>query len=157
MKTWKTVWTALVLGLCLLFSAGCGQEVKQTVDKARQAKQQVEQVKDNVAGLADKKPLEIVKTLIEITHKGDGTFPKDLQVQGVTIKDGLATVDLNPAFLTKGRGEHDTLRMVYSIVNTLTELPNVKKVSFTVNGKKVEVLDQLDLSDPLERNKDFGR
>ena len=157
MKTGKTVWTAFFIAMFLLFSAGCGQDVKNTVDKAKQAKQQVEQVKDTVTQLADKKPLEILKTLIEITHKDDGTFPRDLQVQGVTIKDGLATVDLNPAFLTKGGGEHDTLRMVYSIVNTLTELPNVKKVSFTVNGKKVEVLDQLDLAEPLERNKDFGR
>ncbi len=45
--------------------------------------------------------------------------------------------------------------MVYAVVNTLTEFKDVKKVEFLVDGKPVEVLGQMDLSDPLSREESF--
>ena len=69
----------------------------------------------------------------------------------VTVKDKVATIDFNREFQTR-RGDHDTLLMLYAVVDTLTEFPEIQKVRFTVKGKPVTVLGGQDLSEPLKRD-----
>jgi len=68
--------------------------------------------------------------------KEDGmtaTLPKDVKVQGVSVRDGVCYVDFDATFLDEPVNVTDQV-VIYSVVNSLTELPNVHQVQFTVNG-----------------------
>ena len=91
---------------------------------------------------------------MEKQPQGDTTFPKGLKVNQVTVKDKVATVDFSREFQTR-RGDHDTLLMLYAVVDTLTEFPEIQSVKFTVKGKPVTVLGGQDLSVPLQRDKKY--
>lgn len=104
------------------------------------------------SGAHEKNPyLVVLKRLVEKAPKEETTFPKGLSVKDVTVKDGIASVDFNDVFLSRRHNDYDNTMMVYAVVNTLTEFKDVKKVKFLVDGKPVEVLGQMDLSDPLSR------
>ena len=80
-------------------------------------------------------------------------FPKKAAVRKVTVRDGLATVDFDGSIL-KGfvGGSTGEEFLIGSIVNTLTNFPEVKRVKFLVDGKEIETLSgHMDLSTPLER------
>ena len=52
------------------------------------------------------------------------------------IKDGVATVNLTKDFVDKHPGGKDAERLtLYSIVNSLTEVKDIQKVKFLINGK----------------------
>ncbi|WP_027364918.1 Gmad2 immunoglobulin-like domain-containing protein [Desulfotruncus alcoholivorax] len=57
------------------------------------------------------------------------------KVLGITIENGLATVNFNDNVLETNTGSAGEALGIQSIVNTLTELPNIEKVAFQVNGK----------------------
>ena len=44
---------------------------------------------------------------------------------------------------------------VYSIVNSLTELPSVKKVQFLIEGEKREVYLHMAFDTPIERDEEM--
>ena len=87
--------------------------------------------------------------------KGQNVFPQNTKVLGLTVKDGIAKVDFSKELYKKGQGEYQVTMLFYSVVNTLTEYPEIKKVQFLRDGKPVEALGQMDLGEPLERNKTF--
>ncbi len=61
------------------------------------------------------------------------TLPKNVKVQGVSVRDGVCYVDFDATFLEEPVNVTDQV-VIYSIVNSLTELSNVLQVQFTVNG-----------------------
>ena len=80
-------------------------------------------------------------------------IPKKTKLKSVAVKDGIATVyfseDLVKNFAGGSTGEE---MLVGSIVNTLTEFPEVKSVQILLEGKKVDSLaGHLDTSKPLKR------
>lgn len=80
-------------------------------------------------------------------------FPTNAQIRNVTVRDGLATVDFDGSIL-KGfvGGSTGEEFLIGSIVDTLTNFPEVKRVKFLVDGKEIETLSgHMDLSTPLER------
>ena len=80
-------------------------------------------------------------------------FPKNARLRSVKVKDGLATVDFDGSIL-KGfvGGSTGEEFLIGSIVDTLTNFPEVKRVKFLVDGKEIETLSgHMDLSAPLER------
>ncbi|WP_288190423.1 GerMN domain-containing protein [uncultured Veillonella sp.] len=79
-------------------------------------------------------------------------FAKGTAVKGVTVKDGIATVDMNKAFVANDNGGELTaqLRLV-AVVNTVTEFKDVKGVLFRIDGKPLTSFGAYDLSDPLSR------
>ncbi len=78
-------------------------------------------------------------------------IPKDAVLNKVTIRDGICFVDFNEKFLEKR--ENITAEVaVYSIVNSLTELSNVYKVQFLINGETRKTYQNLDFSTAFERN-----
>lgn len=84
-------------------------------------------------------------------------IPKQAALRSVKVEDGLATVDFDrnlvKHFVGGSTGEE---MMIGSIVNTLTEFPEVKKVRILIEGQPVETIaGHMDLSEPLERMKNI--
>ena len=85
-----------------------------------------------------------MESLLEgTTEKGQtNIIPKQTKLRSVKVANGTATVDFT-----------GDLR---SIVDTLTEFPDVNKVQILIDGKKVESLGgHMDLSQPLTRMTDL--
>lgn len=69
------------------------------------------------------------------------------------IKNDLAIVNFSKEIQTIKGGSLQELLIVGSIVNTLTEFNEIKKVQILIEGKRVEtLLGHMDLSAPLERD-----
>lgn len=71
--------------------------------------------------------------------------------------DGIATINLSQEFKTNfGGGSAGEQMTLYSIVNTLTTLPNLRSVQFLLNGEKHPgILGHIDTSVPIKRNESF--
>ena len=78
-------------------------------------------------------------------------LPRDAQIRGVAVQDGLATVNFNSALVTDFKGgDSDEAKGVNSILKALGQFPNVSKVQILVNGEHVDTLGGLlDISGPL--------
>ena len=102
----------------------------------------------------DKYTAALKPLLTGTKEKGQtNVIPKKAKLRSVTVKDGVATVDfskeLQQNFSGGSTGEE---MLVGSIVNTLTDFPEVKKVQILIDGASVETLSgHLDLSEPLPR------
>ena len=102
----------------------------------------------------DKYTAALKSLLTGTKEKGQtNVIPKKAKLRSVTVKDGVATVDfskeLQQNFSGGSTGEE---MLVGSIVNTLTDFPEVKKVQLLIDGASVETLSgHLDLSEPLPR------
>ena len=102
---------------------------------------------------------EIIKAMfkeLETPPSGlEKPLPKGTTLLSATVSaDGVANLDLSSEFQKNfGGGSASEQMTMYSIVNTLTTLPNVKSVQFLLNGKKEDgILESLETSKPLKRN-----
>lgn len=82
----------------------------------------------------------VVKELIKGPGKGTGlksTIPEGTKLlSNVIIKGNTATVNFSKEFVEKHSGEKDAEKLtIYSIVNSLTELREIQKVEFKIEGK----------------------
>lgn len=80
-------------------------------------------------------------------------IPEGTQLQGIKVDKNIAYVSFNAAMVKKfNGGSTGELMLVSSIVNTLTEFPEIKSVQILIDGKKVETLSgHLDLTEPMKR------
>lgn len=62
------------------------------------------------------------------------TVPSSAVLQKITVSEGICYVDFSEEFLTKIPNITDRVA-IYSVVNSLTELDNVNKVQFLINGE----------------------
>lgn len=62
-------------------------------------------------------------------------LPDNTKILGISIDQGLATVDFSNEVLTANVGSSGEALGINSIVNTLTEFSTIEKVQFTVDGK----------------------
>lgn len=69
-----------------------------------------------------------------------GFFSKGTRVLGFTLKNGLATVNLNQEATRINVGSQGEALAIASIVNTLTKFPDVYRVQLLIEGKEVESL-----------------
>lgn len=76
-----------------------------------------------------------------------------MKLRSVKVQDGVATVDFSKELQKNFNGGSTGEEMlVGSIVNTLTDFPEVKKVRIRIEGEDVETLSgHMDLSEPLPR------
>ena len=82
-------------------------------------------------------------------------FPPGTNVLSVKVSGDTATVDFNQNFASRGQGSYTERMMVNTVVCTLTEFPEIKKVKFLVEGKEIDTISgHMDLLDPLTRNPD---
>ncbi len=78
-------------------------------------------------------------------------LPDNVEVLSVSTKDRVCTVDFSKEFLDKLPEVSEEI-VIYSVVNTLAELPDIYQVQFLVEGKQEKLYQKMDLSIPYERN-----
>ncbi len=105
----------------------------------------------------DKQPIEqyVVNELIKgpVGKELLPTLSADTTVISVETKEGICFVNLKASFLDKNSGNANKEQLaVYSIVNSLTELPNINSVQFLIDGKKTDTFGQFGFSEPFTRN-----
>jgi germination protein M len=66
-------------------------------------------------------------------------IPDGTTLNGLTITDGLATVDLSSAF-DSGAGSASTSARVAQVVATLTRYPSVQRVAFRLDGEPAQAI-----------------
>lgn len=83
--------------------------------------------------------ISMEKLVVEELIKGpnnDKIYPTinpETKVNNVTVKDGVCYVNLNENFLTQMTNVTSEVT-IYSITNSLVELPNIYKVQISING-----------------------
>ncbi len=66
-------------------------------------------------------------------------LPIEAEVKSIEVSDGICYIDFNEAFKAKHYGgATGEIMTVYSIVNSLTELPNISQVQFLIEGVKTD-------------------
>ena len=82
------------------------------------------------------------------------TIPRGTNLIDLEIKNGIAFINFNKELQEKHWGGSAGERMtVYSIVNTLTQFPEIVKVQILIAGEEIETLaGHMDLSIPLAAN-----
>ena len=86
------------------------------------------------------------------------TIPEGTTLLNISTKDGFCIVDFNEMFLNelpaiKGEVSISAEVTVYSVVNTLVELPGINKVQFLINGAPYEKFrEDINLNEIFERN-----
>jgi len=85
------------------------------------------------------------------------TIPEGTQINEIYIADDIAYIDLSEEiFKNHPGGSSGELMTVYSIVNTLTEIPPIKGVQILVGGNEREsLIGHIDISMPLLRDEDW--
>ncbi len=98
---------------------------------------------------------QIVEQLI-LGPKKEGHFqtvPPETKIRNIKTEGGICYVDLSNEFISKHTGGSTAeIFTIYSIVNSLTEVKDVKKVQFLIDGEKVATYKgSLDISKPLAK------
>ncbi len=87
--------------------------------------------------------------------EGRSAVPDGTKLVNVSVLDGVCFVNLDEGFLNQNYEITEPV-VIYSIVNSLTELTNVNKVQISVNGDSNLVYrEKLDLNTMYERNLDY--
>lgn len=84
----------------------------------------------------------------------DGLYPvlsEKTEVVSVSTKDGICYVDLSGGFLDKLPEVSEEVT-IYSVVNSLAELPGIYRVQFYVDGAQKKLYQTMDLTLPYERD-----
>ena len=77
-------------------------------------------------------------------------LPFGTQIENVTIEDGLCTVDLSQEFETRRfSSAYSQYLSLLSIVNTLTALPQIQRVEFSVEGNLLIRYGSLSIDQPF--------
>lgn len=83
------------------------------------------------------------------------TLPKNATMLSVTVKKGICYVNFDSAFADNTLNVSEYIP-IYSIVNSLTELPNINKVQISVDGvSNIKFRDSISLEQPFERKMDY--
>jgi germination protein M len=98
----------------------------------------------------------VIAELIEGPSKSDlfQTVPKEAKLISIEVVDGVAYVNFNQDFQAKHwGGSTGEMMTLYSITNSLAELPEIEQVQFLLEGKKVEsILGHAITSEPMSPN-----
>lgn len=91
----------------------------------------------------------------QVKGKAFPAINPDTRIIGVTVKDGTCYVNLSDSFLAQNYNVTSEVT-IYSIVNSLIELPNVNRVQIAINGdSNVMYREKFNLSVTYERNLDL--
>lgn len=98
------------------------------------------------------KPAYILRQLLK-TPPGESAIPPGTVLLGVSVENGVSTVNLSSQFLFGMEQSFSAERMaVYSIVNSITELPQIETVDLWVSGAPLERLQFMELSNGIVRD-----
>ena len=99
----------------------------------------------------------VVESLIEgplETENVRATINPTTRVLGVTTVDGTCYVNLDDYF-SQQLPELNAELVIYSITNSLIELPNVNRVRISINGETMTIFETMNLATVFERNLDI--
>ena len=103
-------------------------------------------------------PQLIINELMRNSQTGSHAklIPDNAKLLSVETKDSTCFVNFSKEF-TDSRSEDDAdeVMTIYAIVNSLTELSEIKKVQFLIEGQKVENFGSVIFSQPFERNENI--
>lgn len=169
----------LLILLLLAFVWGCAPQAPAPPDSPQPAPQPEEEVEEEPSAkmeefslyfadeqserlveekrsleLDDRKPaVAVLEELIEgpLSPSHGRTIPDDVKIRDVQIGGGLARADFSMELRSSHwGGSTGEILTVYSIVNTLAELPGVEYVQILIEGEAVETLvGHLELTEPL--------
>ncbi|PQQ66500.1 sporulation protein [Acetivibrio saccincola] len=81
------------------------------------------------------------------------TIPQGTKLLSTSTKNGTCTLDLSKEFVDNHPGgSAGELMTLYSIINTMTELPGIDKVQFLIEGQKQEVYIHAIFNEPFKRD-----
>src|SRR5437588_2823832 len=66
-------------------------------------------------------------------------IPQGTALLGASVRDGVVTVDVSPAFASGG-GSTSMLGRVWQVVYTATQFPDAPAAQILINGRRVEAL-----------------
>jgi spore germination protein GerM len=102
-----------------------------------------------------------IDSLYELMKKpiDDSLFPlvpDTARINSVSIEESNALADFSQEFIDD-RFVSDTvdILLLYAVVNTLTQFSEVNSVSLFIEGKKLDLLGQLDIKEPVFRRNDL--
>ncbi len=82
--------------------------------------------------------------------------PAGTKLLGAKAYEGVAEIDLSREFLENSLDSRILDEyIIYSIVNTATEIKNINGVIFFIEGKRIKMYGNIDLSIPIIRNTDL--
>ena len=82
-------------------------------------------------------------------------IPEGTKLMSVSVVDGVCYVSLDETFRNQNYKINESI-VIYSIVNSLSELPTINKVQITVNGDTSGVYrDNFALNNMYDRNLDY--
>ncbi|MBQ3426068.1 MAG: GerMN domain-containing protein [Clostridia bacterium] len=95
---------------------------------------------------------ELIKGTRDKAHHQSLISPKTV-LMSVDIEDNICYLNFKSGFLSENTGtpEHDRL-VIYSIVNSLTELESINRVQFYMDGKRVEHFGTVEIKDCISRD-----
>jgi len=70
-------------------------------------------------------------------------------ITSVQTKDGICFVNLKKSFVSANTGKNKERAVIYSMVNSLTELDDVDSVIFLIDGKREDMFGNVDISKAL--------
>ena len=85
--------------------------------------------------------------------KLSATLNKDSKLVSIQTKDGICFVNFTGDFVSQNTGSSaQEAGAIYSIVNSLTELDEVNRVQFLIDGKKTDSFGSFAFNEPFERD-----
>lgn len=114
----------------------------------------MDEVKKSVNNLASQIVKELIKGPLDAKQM-KATIPKGTKLRSpVSVDGGVATVDLTKDFIENHPGGKEAEQMtIFSIVNALTELKEIQKVKFEIEGKeRQELSGSFQFDEPFPRS-----
>ncbi len=169
----KKFFAVLCVVLMTLLTAACTQEntpvvpdkpavtqtEKHTVTVYRLPADGTEKLyaeKVTVEGDSNEQPLLALEALINTKPQDEklvNAFPQGLKIRSLTVDKGVAVVDLSKEIYNIEAGSYTEMMLTQAMTNTLTEFPNIKEVTFLIEGKKeASIKGHIDLLDAFERD-----
>lgn len=118
-------------------------------------------VEENQRNVVYNSNISIEKLVVEKLIEGpatEGAYPTinpATKIISVNVKDGICYVNLDNAFLSQPYNVTSDVT-IYSITNSLVELPNVNKVQISINGETaISYKEKVSLTSIFERNLDI--
>lgn len=86
----------------------------------------------------------------------ESPFPEGCEVYSVKVDNGICTLDVSGEFVSNAihKKKQETF-LLFSIVNTLTELPDIEKVKFLVEGAPSYGYIYYNIASPLKNSSDL--
>lgn len=107
--------------------------------------------------ITDQQPIEqyIINELIKGTKekKMNSILSDKTVLVSVDVEENICYLNFKSEFLNENSGDDKHERLViYSIVNSLTELENIGRVQFYMDGKRVEKFGDIEIKNYIERD-----